>query len=305
MNNYYIFRPCNIYLLPFFIFFFTRLKKINLLVEEVNTFYFFSKFFARANKKFLFFHQLTKKIWFIELNFFLGFFGYIYEIISLKLIKNSKIITISDSTKMDLIAHGLNEKNINVINQVINFQFIQKNKRSISSQRVNLFYLGSLRKMKNVREIIEIYNELDKDIFRLSIFSKEIKKIDIFKKKYSGIKNLKIIHEKNLSFPEYLEDQNIFLFTSIKEGWGLVISEMAALGIPSIAYNVTGVRDAIKNHITGLLIENNNKRLFIDSIIMLSKNKNLYEFLSNNCILNSIKIEKSDGINQLKNILMN
>ena len=35
------------------------------------------------------------------------------------------------------------------------------------------------------------------------------------------------------------------VFTSHREGWGLVVSEAAAMGTPSVGYDVPGVRDSI------------------------------------------------------------
>lgn len=36
------------------------------------------------------------------------------------------------------------------------------------------------------------------------------------------------------------------LVTSVREGWGLVVSEAAAVGTPSIAYDVAGLRDSVR-----------------------------------------------------------
>jgi glycosyltransferase involved in cell wall biosynthesis len=35
------------------------------------------------------------------------------------------------------------------------------------------------------------------------------------------------------------------LFTSHREGWGLVVSEAAAMGTPTVGYDAPGVRDSI------------------------------------------------------------
>ena len=43
------------------------------------------------------------------------------------------------------------------------------------------------------------------------------------------------------------------LQTSFKEGWGLTVVEAAKLGITTIASDVPGLRDSVKNGETGLL----------------------------------------------------
>src|SRR5262249_41951509 len=41
---------------------------------------------------------------------------------------------------------------------------------------------------------------------------------------------------------------------SAKEGWGLTVIEAAARGVPTVAFDVPGLRDAIQNEITGVLV---------------------------------------------------
>ncbi|MDQ4040522.1 MAG: glycosyltransferase family 4 protein, partial [Actinomycetota bacterium] len=40
---------------------------------------------------------------------------------------------------------------------------------------------------------------------------------------------------------------HVHLFTSHREGWGLTVSEAAAVGTPSVGYDAPGVRDSIAN----------------------------------------------------------
>ena len=44
------------------------------------------------------------------------------------------------------------------------------------------------------------------------------------------------------------------LVASVREGWGLVVTEAAACGTPSIVYDVPGLRDAVRHEVTGLVV---------------------------------------------------
>ena len=44
---------------------------------------------------------------------------------------------------------------------------------------------------------------------------------------------------------ELMREAHVHLFCSHREGWGLVVSEAAAMGTPSIGYDAPGVRDSI------------------------------------------------------------
>jgi len=46
----------------------------------------------------------------------------------------------------------------------------------------------------------------------------------------------------------------LHLNTSQGEGWGLCVLEAAALGVPTVAYNVDGLRDAVRHGETGWLV---------------------------------------------------
>ena len=46
----------------------------------------------------------------------------------------------------------------------------------------------------------------------------------------------------------------LHLNTSQGEGWGLCVLEAAALGVPTVAYDVEGLRDAVRHGETGWLV---------------------------------------------------
>ncbi len=47
---------------------------------------------------------------------------------------------------------------------------------------------------------------------------------------------------------------HLVLIPSLREGWNMVVTEAAALGAPCVAYNVPGVRDAVVDGVTGVLV---------------------------------------------------
>ena len=47
------------------------------------------------------------------------------------------------------------------------------------------------------------------------------------------------------------------LMTSVREGWGLVVTEANACGTPAIVYDVGGLRDSVRDARTGLVVPPN------------------------------------------------
>jgi glycosyltransferase involved in cell wall biosynthesis len=59
---------------------------------------------------------------------------------------------------------------------------------------------------------------------------------------------------------ERLARAHVLILTSVREGWGLVVTEAAAVGTPTIAYNVAGLRDSVRAS-NGMLSAPNPKEL--------------------------------------------
>ena len=73
----------------------------------------------------------------------------------------------------------------------------------------------------------------------------------------------------------YMVAADIFVLPTYREGFGSVIIEAAACGIPSIAYRIDGVIDAIAEGHTGLFIDKGDVRGFADAMIRLGTEKDL------------------------------
>lgn len=69
-----------------------------------------------------------------------------------------------------------------------------------------------------------------------------------------------------------------------KEGFGLVILEAMASGLPVVASRSGGITDIITDNFNGLLTEEKNSKDISDKLNMLINNHNLYERLSQNVV---------------------
>jgi glycosyltransferase involved in cell wall biosynthesis len=75
---------------------------------------------------------------------------------------------------------------------------------------------------------------------------------------------------------EKYSDASIVSMTSRTEGFGMVLIEAMALGLPCIAYDCpVGPRTIIENNANGFLVEEGNSDLFVDKLILLIENENL------------------------------
>ncbi len=78
------------------------------------------------------------------------------------------------------------------------------------------------------------------------------------------------------SEPEkYMASADVLVLPSYREGFGSVIIEAAACGLPAIAYRIDGVIDAIVDGVTGVMVEVGSVHALCNSMETLSKHKGL------------------------------
>jgi glycosyltransferase involved in cell wall biosynthesis len=104
--------------------------------------------------------------------------------------------------------------------------------------------------------------------------------------------NLKL---KNVHFlgyqtdiPAIFKESDIFVLTSMNEGFGRVIVEAMACGLAIIATNVGGIPEIIEDQVNGLLIPSGNHSLLAESINTLAQNQEMRQKMG---ILNRKKAE--------------
>jgi len=89
-----------------------------------------------------------------------------------------------------------------------------------------------------------------------------------------NIHNNVIFHDEipNQDLSKFYLNADIFILTSFYEGFGRVIIEAGAHGLPVLCTRVTGPEDIIKDKHNGYLFELNDKKGFVEKIIWLKNN---------------------------------
>jgi glycosyltransferase involved in cell wall biosynthesis len=77
---------------------------------------------------------------------------------------------------------------------------------------------------------------------------------------------------------QVMGEAHLLWSTSVREGWGLVVTEANALGTPAVAYDVPGLRDSVKHDRTGVLVPPDAYSLAMASVALL-KDSRRYEDL--------------------------
>ncbi len=260
----------------------------DLVIDEHVAVPFFCRLYVQE-KNVLFVHQICEAVWFYQMWFPLSIFGYLAEKIILRILNRSDIIAVSKSTKDDLMRYGFRKNKIRVISEgiriepVANLAEIKKYKEPI------ILSFGSIRPMKRPDHILKAFEIAKTKIPDLQFIvaggpsgsygKKFLKLIEKSKYKDSICCFGQVNETKKI---ELMRQAHILCVSAVKEGWGLTVTEAASQGTPTIAYNVDGLRDSVKDGITGILCRKNNSKELAKEIVRLFNDPPLYNELQKN-----------------------
>lgn len=235
----------------------------DIVIDEVNTIPFFAQYYVQE-KNILFIDQLCRQIWFYQMFFPLNIIGYVIEPLYLQLLKRKRVITISESSKQDLIRHGFSPDMIDIISVGIRTQPLEQIEGIQKFEHPTLLSLGAIRPMKRTADIIRAFELAKKSIpdLRLIVagdasgtYGQRVLRM-IKESRYAS----DIVYEGRVSEErkmEIMRRSHCICVTSTKEGWGLIVTEANSQGTPAIVYDVDGLRDSTQHGVTGLVSKNN------------------------------------------------
>lgn len=260
----------------------------DLIIDEMNTLPFGCAFYSRK-KSVLLTYQLARKVWLFQAKFPLSMMGYALEPLYLFALSRRYhiVLTESESTRQDLTKYGFSAKNTQVFRVGIDLKPLEA--LASKTDLDNVLILGAMRPMKRTLSAIRGFElACDKNPkLTLTIAgdtsgsyaAKVLKYID--SSRYAGsIKVLgRVSAEQRI---KAMRQASVILVTSIKEGWGLIVTEANSQGTPAIAFDSDGLRDSIRNGETGILVKDGDEAALGNAINALLGDKKGYAVLRTN-----------------------
>ena len=112
--------------------------------------------------------------------------------------------------------------------------------------------------------------------------------------KHSNLENCIYIKKAVSNIAEKYLESSVFILSSRNEGFGLVLMEAIALGIPSVSFNCKfGPEELINDGDNGLLVEAGNVEALAAKIITIIENENLRKIISRSAALSTQKYNVS------------
>lgn len=260
-------------------------QNTDLVIDEMNTIPFASAFYSNKPTVLLT-YQLARSVWFYQMVFPLSLFGYIIEPLYLFTLsrKYKTVVTESESTRQDMKRYGFNTKNIHLFRVGIELQPLQQLPKQINLNSVLI--LGALRPMKRTLSAIKGFENARDNNSALTLkiagdtsgkYAENVLRYTKQSRHSSAITVLgKVSSEDRLKI---MQQATVILVASVKEGWGLIVTEANSQGTPAIAYDSDGLRDSIQDDITGMLVKSGDESAMGKAINALTSNRDCYEEL--------------------------
>lgn len=190
--------------------------------------------------------------------------------------KSDMLTAVSNSCADEFRAYHSIKKEITIVHNGVDTNFFvpSKNRSNLRS----VIYTGRFEVFKGLSDLIECSGIVCKkypDVKFILVGSGTI--LDSLKKQVSKLKlENNIIFTGSLSksqIIEYYQNATIFVLPSYREGFPTSLMEAMSCGIPSIATNVEGSAELIKDGENGLLVPQKNPEKLAESVIYLLENE--------------------------------
>jgi glycosyltransferase involved in cell wall biosynthesis len=199
-----------------------------------------------------------------------------------------RIVVNSEFMRNNVVTwYRLNRDKVVVIPNGVNLKmFTKSNERIVLEGDPSILYVGHLSRLKGVDILIRAVSKLSSDLPNMKLHLVGNGNAPIFAalSKKEGIEKYVIFHNwaKQSLIPSYYKSADICVFPSRHEGFGIVILEAMASGIPVIASDIPSFREIISNGVDGRLFKSEDVDALSKEVIALYQDPFLMKELTHN-----------------------
>ncbi len=173
--------------------------------------------------------------------------------------RSCAVVAVSESTAEDLRQRGLEDGGISIVPNGVDLETYSPDPGVVRSQDPTLLYLGRLKRYKRVDLILKAVAGLKARVEGLRFLVAGTGSEEERLKHLSSSLGL----GETVRFLGYVSEEEkirllrtswVHVLTSPKEGWGISALEAAACGTPTVASDSPGLRDAVQDGETGVLV---------------------------------------------------
>lgn len=253
-------------------------------------------------------HSYLNSTWRYELKGMAALLMYLLEPFLLSVYRLTPVIAVSRSTKVSLLELGIDPNAVTVVPAGTDLKPLE----GVPSKETSptIIYVGRIKRSKGLFDLIEVLFYVRKKIGDVKLWV-------VGRGDSSYLTELRGLTEKlgltnNVAFFGYVDEKtkidllwrsHLLVFPSVREGWGLVVTEANSLGTPCVGYDVPGLRDSVVNGVTGLLVKSGNVRGLADAIIRVLEDEEVREELSKKALNHARQFNWNKSAKDFLNVL--
>ena len=259
-----------------------RHEKFDVVVDDINKIPFYTPLFVREPLVGIVHHLFGTSI-FRETSLPGALYVAVAEALLPSVYRKTPMAVVSESTRRELVSKGFEEKNISIVRNAVDSGLYRV--LDADPKKLNVGHLGRLKKYKSVEHLLQAFSIVRMEMpgVTLTIVGEGDYRPALERK----ARDLKI--DSAVKFvgqvdPEekvrLLNRMTVGVNCSVKEGWGLTVIEANACGVPVVASDVPGLRDAVLDEKTGLLYEYGDIEQLAEKILLVLRDQQFRKRLS-------------------------
>ena len=194
-----------------------------------------------------------------------------------------RIITVSEASKIQVETElGVDPSRIRVVYHGVDHEMFKPSGEKFGEP--TLLWLGRIKRYKNLEDLLSAFAWAQRSVPNLRLvvagegnhrlcLEESVRKHDLKHVTFLG----RVSVEDKVKL---LQRSWALCLTSFIEGWGLVLTEASACGLPAISYDSGGPREAVVDGRTGFLVEQGNVRSLGERIVQIALDSRLRGSLS-------------------------
>ncbi len=191
----------------------------------------------------------------------------------------------SNFAKKTFVNMGIDKNKVHVFHLGVDLnKFSFEEKKQSKNKKIQIISSGEVSIRKGSHQLMDAFIELNLNNCEL-LFAGNIEnglKDYFYKKKRDNIKFLGSLDENSLN--KIYNESDIFILNSIEDGFGMVIPQAMACGLPIITTFNTGASEIVVHGKNGYVINSGDKLILKEKIKKLYLDQNLRDEMSKNSI---------------------
>lgn len=281
-------------------------RSFDVVIEDINKIPALMPWFLDGPPLMVLLHHLFGTTFYREINPVLATYLYFMERLIPRVYRRCHFEAVSESTRDELVRMGVAADRISVVHNGLDARFLNagntvapaapdRTGSSAASDRKEpglVIYLGRLKKYKNVDHLIQamaIVREEVADARLMIVGTGDRRRALEALARSMGLDDAVrftgfVSEEEKLRL---LTRAEVAAYPSSKEGWGITVIEANACGVPVVATRVPGLRDAVVDGETGVLVPLGDRKAMAHALIDLLRDREKRDRFAGNAVARS------------------